>query len=90
MMMILVLLKTHTTTIGSKLMKNMGYEGKRLGVNGQGIVNPIQVVELPQYVGLGYVKEEYGIFSKSIIERSPNTTDERHSKSIEAREFESA
>lgn len=35
--------ENHTTRIGSKLLKRMGYEGKGLRVNGQGIVNPIKV-----------------------------------------------
>lgn len=39
-------------------MKKMGYEGKSLGVNSQGIMNPIQVVELLWYIGLGYVRKE--------------------------------
>lgn len=30
----------HTTRIGSKLMKEMGYQGKDLGIKGQGIINP--------------------------------------------------
>jgi len=32
----------------------MGYEGKGLGIEGQGIVNPIEVLEIPDYLGLGY------------------------------------
>lgn len=28
--------------MGSKLLKNMGYQGKGLDINGQGIVNPIK------------------------------------------------
>jgi len=48
----------HTTNIGSRLMKKMGYEGKGLGVNGQGIVNTIQVEELPRHARLGYVRKE--------------------------------
>jgi hypothetical protein len=36
----------------------MGYEGKGLGNKGQGIVNPIEVVERPHYLGLGYGEEE--------------------------------
>ena len=39
--------ENHTTGIGSKLLKRMGYEGKGLGINGQGIINPIKVEELP-------------------------------------------
>lgn len=40
--------ENRTTGIGSKLLKIMGYEGKGLDVNGQGIVNPIKVEELPR------------------------------------------
>ena len=47
--------ENHTKGIGSKQLKRMGYEGKGLGVNGQGIVNPIKVEELPRQAGLGYV-----------------------------------
>jgi len=50
--------ENHTTGIGSKLLKRMGYEGKGLGINGQGIVNPIKVEELPCQAGLGYVRKE--------------------------------
>jgi hypothetical protein len=42
----------------------MGYEGKGLGIEGQGIVNPIKVVERPRYLGLGYGKVEIGSSSK--------------------------
>jgi hypothetical protein len=35
-------------------------EGKGLGIEGQGIVNPIEVVERPRYLGLGYGEVEIG------------------------------
>ena len=44
----------HTRGIGSKLMSNMGYEGKGLDKHAQGIVEPIMVEERPKYLGLGY------------------------------------
>lgn len=55
-----VVFENHTIEIGSKLMKRMGYERKLLGINGQGIVNPIKVEELPRQAGLGYVRKEVG------------------------------
>jgi tuftelin-interacting protein 11 len=50
----------HTRGIGLKLLTKMGYEGKGLGNKGQGIINPIEVVERPCYLGLGYGEEEIG------------------------------
>jgi hypothetical protein len=54
----------HTRGIGLRLLTKMGYEGKGLGIEGQGIVNPIEVVEIPRYLGLGYGEEEIGASSK--------------------------
>jgi hypothetical protein len=42
----------------------MGYEGKGLGIEGQGIINPIEVVERPRYLGLGYGEVEIGASSE--------------------------
>jgi hypothetical protein len=55
----------HTRGIGLKFLTKMGYEGKGLGIEGQGIVNPIVVVERPHYLGLGYGEEEIGTFFKT-------------------------
>ena len=52
-----VVFESHTIGIGSKLLKKMGYEGKGLGINGQGIVNAIKVEELPRQARLGYVRK---------------------------------
>jgi hypothetical protein len=42
----------------------MGYEGRGLGIEGQGIVNPIEVVERTRYLGLGYGEVDIGASSK--------------------------
>ena len=48
----------HTRRIGSKLLMNMGYEGKWLGKHAQGIVETILVEERPRYLGLGYEQHD--------------------------------
>jgi len=68
-----VFFENHTTGIGSKLLNKMGYEGKGLGVNGHGIINPIKVEELPHQTGLGYVRKEVGECTKTTNE--PPTID---------------
>ena len=73
--------ENHTTGIGSKLLKRMGYEGKGLGVNGQGIVNPIKVEELPRQVGLGYARKEVGKCATT-VSGPPTTYDEKPSSDL--------
>ena len=54
----------HRRGIGLRLLTKMGYEGKGLGIEDQGIVNPIEVVERPRYLGLRYGEVEIGASSK--------------------------
>lgn len=56
--------KQHTKGIGMKFLAQMGYEGGGLGINGQGITNPIKVKESLRYQGLGYGLREFGDCSK--------------------------
>jgi hypothetical protein len=60
----------HTHGIGFKLLTKMGYDGKGLGINGQGMANPIEVVEIPRYAGLGYGKGEVEECSKVVEARN--------------------
>lgn len=44
----------HTTGFGSKMMAKMGYiEGRGLGKDGQGMSQPIEVLQRPKSLGLG-------------------------------------
>ena len=65
----------HTRGIGSKLMLKMGYEGKGLGKNAQGMIDPILVEERPKKFGLGY-DQYYG--EKSIAMKAFETTSKRN------------
>jgi hypothetical protein len=48
----------HTLGIGKNILTNMGYKGGGLGINGQGITQPLEVVERPRFSRLGYVEGE--------------------------------
>lgn len=46
--------ESHTTGFGSKMMAKMGFmEGYGLGKDGQGIAEPIEVIQRPKSLGLG-------------------------------------
>lgn len=64
----------HTIGIGSKLLKKMGYQGKGLGIKGEGIINPIKAEEFPCRAGLGYAKKEMGESSNTTSNQK--TTDD--------------
>jgi hypothetical protein len=43
-----------------KLLTKMGYKGGGLGINGQVVTQPLEVVPRPPFASLGYCKEENG------------------------------
>jgi hypothetical protein len=47
----------NTKVISLKLLRKMGYKGG-LGINGQSIIQPMEVVGRPQFAGLGYLEGE--------------------------------
>jgi hypothetical protein len=48
----------HTKGIGLNMLRKMGYIGGGLGIDVQGIIQPLEVEGIPQYVGLGYSERE--------------------------------
>lgn len=53
---------------------------KGLGINGQGIINPIKVEELHHPTGLGYVRKEVGKCAKATSE--PLMTNDENPSSV--------
>jgi hypothetical protein len=54
----------YETNVGMNLLTKMGYRGGGLGIHGQGVTQPLEVLQRPPFVGLGYGKEENGECSK--------------------------
>ena len=49
----------HTLGIGKNILTNMGYEkGQGLGINGQGLIQPMDITGRPRFTGLGYRAKE--------------------------------
>jgi hypothetical protein len=67
------ILEQHASCISLKLMRKLGYKVGGLGTNGQGIVDPIEVVVWPRYDRIGYVPKDLGERSKTIREEDPKT-----------------
>jgi hypothetical protein len=64
----------YETNVGMKLLTKMGYKGGGLGIHGQGITQPLEVVQRPRFAGLGYGQEEIGECSKFVEARATSKT----------------
>lgn len=64
--------EVHTKGFGSKMMAKMGYvEGGGLGKDGQGMAQPIEVIQRPKSLGLGVDFSQIGGDS---VEKKPQST----------------
>ncbi|XP_057441812.1 uncharacterized protein LOC130733602 isoform X2 [Lotus japonicus] len=78
--------EVHTNGFGSKMMAKMGYvEGEGLGKNGQGMAQPIEVIQRPKSLGLGVPATEPARRSKS----SRIGTSEKHTRTEPPRSMSS-
>ena len=53
------------TGTGMRLLTKMGYKGGGLGINGQGITQPLEVMQRPQLAGLGYIEGQFSKVSEA-------------------------
>ena len=60
------------------LLTKMGYKGGGIGINGQGIIQPMELVEIPLFASLGYGKEEVGECSKEVEARGASKEEPKH------------
>ena len=58
------ILSQYETNVGMKILMKMGYRGGGLGINGQGVTQPLEVVRRQPFASLGYGQEEKGECSK--------------------------
>jgi len=51
-------LSQYETNFGMKILTKMGYRGGGLGINGQGVTQPLEVVPRQPFASLGYGQGE--------------------------------
>ncbi|KAK2965788.1 hypothetical protein RJ640_009494 [Escallonia rubra] len=68
----------HTTGFGSKMMAKMGYiEGGGLGKDGQGVAEPIEVIQRPKSLGLGAYMPEASMTEPNRVSQQPKSSGHR-------------
>ena len=53
------------TGTSMRLLTKMGYKGGGLGINGQGMIQPLEVMQRPRLEGLGYNEGQYSKVSEA-------------------------
>ena len=64
----------YDNNVGMKLLTKMGYKGGGIDINGQGVTQPLEVVQRPPFVSLGYGKVDIGECSKIAKARTTSTS----------------